>query len=528
MFINRWMVNGAHRNLNRSWTGLAGPTKTFPHSPLQFAPRICRLRLPPPPDLVFSGADLVFRGRDHVFAMDRSLRKVVVSSMEHVDVAMEECDPQKVQLHVSERTPLVDAVDINARMRAGIRGDNAFQVFNPETVARKVEAEDAMPAGIMLMNQRITEAETQILGTQELLVSLQWKLAQGPDAVYLGPSINRHAVDREQVVFPVKQSTYSAQVSVYSGVHEYRWDVPIHVDAASGGFISDFLYPELEWDFRLPLHRGHQEGKKKCVHTVSALFHSVYSAQTVFNNVLHTHMLCLVTSVLIKSINVNGHKYGLVYADVGLIIAQYYQLVCLSSFEENAAVLREGVTATGRFDILSKETSVPLVAFSHKDSSGFSVFDISENLRRLGWIVAVLRVVIRGDLSRSLSERLGGDVQKILHKLDARATHAAKGLQRHRTAAQSDDGVVAKKSVLEIEREVAAHWWSVVSVQIACTSYEYRVAMCSDLAQLMRLEKWFMHQVLGPVTFVTRASQANGSQNHKDMALEMCRFWSHL
>ncbi|WP_255360726.1 pyridoxal-dependent decarboxylase, partial [Methanobacterium sp. A39] len=29
------------------------------------------------------------------------------------------------------------------------------------------------------------------------------------------------------------------------------WDIPIHVDAASGGFILPFLYPDLKWDFRL-------------------------------------------------------------------------------------------------------------------------------------------------------------------------------------------------------------------------------------------------------------------------------------
>jgi glutamate/tyrosine decarboxylase-like PLP-dependent enzyme len=55
----------------------------------------------------------------------------------------------------------------------------------------------------------------------------------------------------------------------------FSWDTPIHVDAASGGFIAPFLYPELEWDFRLPL---------------------------------------------VKSINVSGHKYGLVYAGIGWCI----------------------------------------------------------------------------------------------------------------------------------------------------------------------------------------------------------------
>lgn len=56
---------------------------------------------------------------------------------------------------------------------------------------------------------------------------------------------------------------------------ETGWNTPIHVDAASGGFIAPFLYPDLEWDFRLPL---------------------------------------------VKSINVSGHKHGLVYAGVGWIV----------------------------------------------------------------------------------------------------------------------------------------------------------------------------------------------------------------
>ncbi|KAJ8646897.1 hypothetical protein MRB53_008645 [Persea americana] len=188
---------------------------------------------------------------------------------------------------------------------------------------------------------------------------------------------------------------------------EKGWDTPIHVYAASGGFIAPFLYPRLEWDFRLPL---------------------------------------------VKSINVSGHKYGLVYAGVGWvvwrskedlpeelifhinylgadqptftlnfskgsssIIAQYYQFIRLG-FEgyknimencmENTRVLREGIEKTGQIDIISKDVGVPPVAFSLKDSSQHSVFEISESLRRFGWIVpaytmpvdaehiAVLHVVI--------------------------------------------------------------------------------------------------------------------------------------
>ena len=34
--------------------------------------------------------------------------------------------------------------------------------------------------------------------------------------------------------------------------HDTGLDIPIHVDAASGGFVAPFLQPDLEWDFRVP------------------------------------------------------------------------------------------------------------------------------------------------------------------------------------------------------------------------------------------------------------------------------------
>ena len=52
-------------------------------------------------------------------------------------------------------------------------------------------------------------------------------------------------------------------------------DVPVHVDAASGGFVVPFLHPDLMWDFRLPR---------------------------------------------VVSINVSGHKYGLTYPGIGFVV----------------------------------------------------------------------------------------------------------------------------------------------------------------------------------------------------------------
>ncbi|KAK6921547.1 Pyridoxal phosphate-dependent decarboxylase [Dillenia turbinata] len=171
-------------------------------------------------------------------------------------------------------------------------------------------------------------------------------------------------------------------------VDENRVCVAPILDAASGGFIAPFLYPELEWHFRLPL---------------------------------------------VRSINVSGHKYGLVYAGIGWVIwrtkedlpeelifhinylgadqptfslnfskgssqviAQYYQLIRLGydgyrnvmeNCHENAMVLKEGLQKTGPFNIVSKDNGVPLVAFSLKDNSQHNEFEISDMLRRFGWIV---------------------------------------------------------------------------------------------------------------------------------------------
>ncbi|XP_015058106.1 glutamate decarboxylase [Solanum pennellii] len=254
---------------------------------------------------------------------------------------------------------------------------------------------------------------------------------------------------------------------------ETGWDTPIHVDAASGGFIAPFIYPELEWDFRLPL---------------------------------------------VKSINVSGHKYGLVYAGIGWVIwrnkedlpdelifhinylgadqptftlnfskgssqviAQYYQLIRLGyegyknvmeNCQENARVLREGLEKTGRFEIVSKEVGVPLVAFSLKDNSKHDEFEISETLRRFGWIVpaytmppdaqhiTVLRVVIREDFSRTLAERLVMDIVKVLHELDMLPARvkAKLAVAEEAAAANGIDSVAHHKTDREWELQVTEAW----------------------------------------------------------------------
>ncbi|KAK9833735.1 hypothetical protein WJX74_004401 [Apatococcus lobatus] len=220
------------------------------------------------------------------------------------------------------------------------------------------------------------------------------------------------------------------------------WEVPIHVDAASGGFVAPFVFPHLKWDFRL-------------------------------KNVV--------------SINVSGHKYGLVYPGIGwvlwksekylpeaivfhvnylgsdqptmtlnfsrgasMIIAQYYQFLRLgfdgykkimSNLLMVSRRLRLGIEETGHFKILSDdEHSLPLVAFSlkkeivteggKKHPRTFNEFDIADKLKMRGWVlpayhmapnakhVMLLRAVVREDLSMSMVDELIKDLHRAIEWLD--------------------------------------------------------------------------------------------------------------
>lgn len=125
-------------------------------------------------------------------------------------------------------------------------------------------------------------------------------------------------------------------------------------------------------------------------------------------------------------------------------------------------VLKQGLEKTGRFNIVSKDNGVPLVAFSLKDSARHNEFEISDFLRRFGWIVpaytmppdaqhvTVLRVVIREDFSRTLAERLVLDVEKVLHELDA--------LPARVVANGGDAAASASEREMEKQREVISLW----------------------------------------------------------------------
>jgi glutamate decarboxylase len=211
-------------------------------------------------------------------------------------------------------------------------------------------------------------------------------------------------------------------------------DVPVHVDAASGGFVAPFLQPALAWDFRVPR---------------------------------------------VASINSSGHKYGLVYPGVGWVVwrdasalpedlvfkvnylggemptfalnfsrsganvaAQYYNFLRLGregyreiqqACQDVALYLSGKIAQMGPFELLTDGSDLPVFAFRVSDpQAGFTVFDLSERLRARGWLVpaytfpanlqdvAVLRIVVRNGFTKDLAGVLISDMQ-----------HHIKALSRH-------------------------------------------------------------------------------------------------
>lgn len=266
-------------------------------------------------------------------------------------------------------------------------------------------------------------------------------------------------------VYVILGSTYTGHFEDVEGMsnlldkvqEEKGWDVPIHVDAASGGFVAPFAFPNLKWSFELPR---------------------------------------------VKSINTSGHKFGLAYAGVGWVlwrseeylpkelvftltylgaeeqtytlnfsrpacfmIAQYYNFVRLgkqgytSIIEndmENARILSFSLENSGYFDVVSdmhrakgvfgyesknaldtvKESvkgiteynpALPVVAFKltedfKRENPHIKQAAVATLLRTRGWIVPnyalppgeedveILRIVVRESFSQDLVDLVVTDI----------------------------------------------------------------------------------------------------------------------
>jgi glutamate decarboxylase len=211
-------------------------------------------------------------------------------------------------------------------------------------------------------------------------------------------------------------------------------DVPLHVDGASGGFVWPFLYPHSEWDFRLEQ---------------------------------------------VRSINVSGHKFGLVYPGIGwlifreksdlaqdlvfnenylgktdatftlnfstgssMVLAQYYNFVrfgrdgyryIMETMQANTRGLAERIAGIGDFKLVGDADAeqLPLVAFQLEGDHDYDEFDVASQLAaERGWMVpaytlppnaqhvTIMRALVKQTLGRSLVMMLAEDLADACETLD--------------------------------------------------------------------------------------------------------------
>jgi len=264
-----------------------------------------------------------------------------------------------------------------------------------------------------------------------------------PDKYTIGPEDVEPFVDENTIgVAGVLGTTFTGHADDIRGINdmlirlrdEKGIDVPLHVDAASGGFVWPFLYPDSEWDFRLEQ---------------------------------------------VRSINVSGHKFGLVYPGVGwlifrersdlaedlvfyenylgktdatftlnfstgsgMVLAQYYNFVrfghegyryIMETMKANAVRLADEIAAQGPFRLIGgpDEEQLPLVAFQLAEEKNYDEFDIASQLAaERGWMVpaytlppnaqhvTIMRALVKLTLGQSLATALANDLAQACATLD--------------------------------------------------------------------------------------------------------------
>ncbi len=207
-------------------------------------------------------------------------------------------------------------------------------------------------------------------------------------------------------------------------------DIPIHVDAASGGFIAPFVEPELLWDFRLPR-----------VQSINASGHKFGLAPLGVGWVVWKSEEYLPQDLIFEVNYLGGNMptFALNFSRPGgQIVAQYYNFLRLGvegyrkihmACYHTAHYLADEIKKMGLFDIIyNGRGGIPAMSFSLKEgvSPGFNLFDLSDRIRSRGWQIAayampaeredlvIMRILVRHGVSRDLADLLLADLQRCI------------------------------------------------------------------------------------------------------------------
>ncbi|MCB2188953.1 MAG: glutamate decarboxylase [Deltaproteobacteria bacterium] len=239
-------------------------------------------------------------------------------------------------------------------------------------------------------------------------------------------------------VVPTLGVTHTCQYEDVAGIcqtldalqKEKGWDIPVHVDAASGGFLAPFHDPDLVWDFRLPRVKSiNTSGHKFGLAPLGVGWVVWRDAED-----LHPDLIFKVNYLggEIPTFALNFSRPG------GQIVSQYYNFLRLGregyrkiqgACYDTAIWLGEEIAKLGPFQVLHHgHHGIPALLWTLREGAdpGFSLYDLSDKLRSRGWQVpayslpperedlVVMRALIRHGFSRDMGCMLLDELQRNL------------------------------------------------------------------------------------------------------------------
>ncbi|MBU3061166.1 glutamate decarboxylase [Nocardia sp. NEAU-G5] len=211
-------------------------------------------------------------------------------------------------------------------------------------------------------------------------------------------------------------------------------DIPIHVDAASGGFLAPFTAPELVWDFRLPRVKSINASGHKTGLAPLGVGWAIWREATDLPDELVFNVDYLGGNM--ATFNLNFSRPG------GQVVTSYYEFIRLGRFGFTrvqravyavAEQLARGIEKLGPFELIHAGDplkGIAAVSWRMTGEQTFNLYDLSDRLRTRGWLVAayplpadrqdetIMRVLVRHGFSYDMADLLLADMVRALEQLD--------------------------------------------------------------------------------------------------------------
>ena len=206
------------------------------------------------------------------------------------------------------------------------------------------------------------------------------------------------------------------------------YDIPIHVDAASGGFILPFLKPELKWDFRL-----------KWVYSISTSGHKYGLVYPGLGWVVWRgkEYLPKEMSFSVNYLGANITQVGLNFSrPAAQVLGQYYNFIRFGfdgyreiqqSSMDVAQYCHRNIGEMKCFTNYADHLENPLFIWymnpEYDKMAKWTLYDLQATLQQSGWMVpaytlpknmedvVVMRIVARQGMSRDMADMLLADIR---------------------------------------------------------------------------------------------------------------------